>query len=569
MRRRVDTLLLLAVALASLAALSGGVPAGAAVTEASAAAGAQPAGAPWETAGPFASAFDLRTAGRVTPVRSQDSFSTCWIMSATGSLESAVATGEGRTLDFSENNLADHMASRLDYEGMAPSELAVAYYSRWEGPVWEASDPYPNPGHSPLYLRAVRHVQEVLFLPQRRGPLDNDAVKWALTTYGGVDAAAFFRTQPEFNAWNAETSSYYSATGGELNHHILCVGWDDSYPADAFLDGHRPPGDGAFLIKNSWGSDFADHGYLWVSYYDSSFGRALAVFNGVASVDDHDAIYQYDALGRSGWIRAGGGESAWYANRFTAAGSGQLTAVSFYTPVPGTAYEVRVAGALQGVAAAPAAATGTIAVGGYHTVRLERPAGVTAGDPFVVAVRASTPGWNAPVPVEAPSDLIAPRARAGQSFVSSDGSSWTDLTLLGTLPGARRANVCLKAFVDTDGAGDTRPPSVGLRGGVVRRGATATIHWELRDPAFSSASAVIELSVLDFSGNVLARRRIPAVAVGEHGVWSLRADWPQGRYGVRGRAYDVAGGRQRVATRAAVIVRGGAPAAATAASARR
>ena len=108
-----------------------------------------------------------------------------------------------------------------------------------------------------------------------------------------------------------------------------------------------------------------------------------------------------------------------------------------------------------------------------------------------------------------------------------------------------------------------------LRGGVVRRGATATIRWQLHDPAFSSASAVIELSVRDSSGNVVARRRIPAVAVGERGVWSLRADWPQGRYGVRGRAYDVAGGRQQTATRAAVIVRGGAPAAATAASARR
>ena len=226
---------------------------------------------------------------------------------------------------------------------------------------------------------------------------------------GGHDATAastppsYFRTQPEFNAWNAETSSYYSAAGGELNHHILCVGWDDSYPADAFLAGHRPPGDGAFLIKNSWGTDFADQGYLWVSYYDASFGKALAVFNGVASVDDHDAIYQYDALGRSAWIAAGGGESAWYANRFTGAGSGRLTAVSFYTPVPGTAYEVRVArlaaGHRRGAGRPPA---GTIAVGGYHTVRLQQPAGVTAGDPFVVAVRVTTPGWTEPVPVEAP-----------------------------------------------------------------------------------------------------------------------------------------------------------------------
>ncbi len=52
----------------------------------------------------------------------------------------------GPALDFSANNLADHMASRLVYEGMAPSELAAAYYARWEGPVLESSDPYPRPG---------------------------------------------------------------------------------------------------------------------------------------------------------------------------------------------------------------------------------------------------------------------------------------------------------------------------------------------------------------------------------------------------------------------------------------
>ena len=77
-----------------------------------------------------------------------------------------------------------------------------------------------------------------------------------------------------------------------------------------------------------------------------SFGKALAVFDGVESVDDYDAIYQYDALGRSGWIGAGGGESAWYASRFSGAGSGDVAAVSFYTPVPGTEYEVRIAGSV-------------------------------------------------------------------------------------------------------------------------------------------------------------------------------------------------------------------------------
>jgi C1A family cysteine protease len=554
MNNRARAWLLLAIALTSFVALSGGLPS-------AGAAAASPA-PPWETAGPYPPAFDLRTEHRVTPVRSQDAFGTCWVMSAVGSLESVVLTSEDAARDFSENNLANHMSSRLTFEGMAPSELAAAYFARWEGPVFETSDPYPDPGGSPSFLRAVRHVQEILFLPQRDGPADNDAVKWAVTTYGGVDAAIDFDTNERDGFWNDATDSYY-CTRTDLDHHVLCVGWDDAYPASLFET--RPPGDGAFLIKNSWGADFGDAGYFWLSYHDASFGKALAVFNGVAPADDFDAVYQHDALGRSAWIGAGG-EQAWYASRFRCAGTGDLAAVSFYTPVPGTGYQVRVAGSVLEVAAAPGAASGVVPVAGYHTVRLDRPVPVAEGDVFVVAVRATTPGWTRPVPVERPSALIDPQARAGQSYLSADGTAWTDLT---TRAGLERADVCLKAFVEAAGAGDVRAPRVEVAGGVARAGAPIGIRWRLTDPAFSSASAIVELSVRDAAGRVLARRRIPAVVVGERGVWRVVADWPRGTYTVRARACDVAGHRQVTAGRASVVVRGSAPAAARARFGRR
>jgi C1A family cysteine protease len=554
MRSSLRAWLLVAVALTSCGALSGGLP--------SAGAAAASSAPPWETAGPYPTAFDLRTQQRVTPVRSQDGFSTCWIMSAMGSLESALITSEGVAHDFSENNLANHMSSRLVYEGRAPSELAAAYFARWEGPVFERSDPYPDRGGSPTFLRAVRHVQDVLFLPQRGDPLDNDAVKWAVTTYGGVDAAMDFRAG-ETSFWKPATNSYYGLQDDVLNHHVLCVGWDDAYPKSSFAS--TPPGDGAFLIKNSWGTDWGDAGYFWLSYYDASFGDALAVFGGAEGVGNYDAIYQYDALGRSGWVDARGRgagstpgvESAWYASRFTCAGGGSVEAVSFYTPVPGAGYEVRIAGSLGGIAGASVAGSGTVAVGGYHTVRLDQPVTVTTGRTFVAAVRVTTPGWTYPVPVERPSDLIDPRARAGQSYLSADGVTWADLT---TLAGLSRGNVCLKAFVDAAGSGDTRPPQVDLAGGVVAPGATARVRWRLRDPAFSSASAILVLTVRDAKGRVMARRRLPAVAVGERGVWSLSRSWPRGRFSVRGLAYDAAGRRQAVATRATIIVRSSAAA---------
>ncbi len=541
------------LAVCTAASLSGGaavgaapglplsVPAGTAVTSSTPA----PDAPPWQLAGPYASSYDLRTAGKVTPVRQQENYSTCWVQSAMASLESCLLP---QTLyDLSENNLANHMASRLIYEGHGDNRLATAYFARWEGPVLERSDPYPRKGRSPEGLRAVLHVQDVLFLPARTGPLDNDAVKWAVATLGGVAGAMAFQSE----YMDPETFSYYSSVPGLfLDHYVTCVGWDDDYPAEEFAG--SPPGDGAFLIKNSWGTDWGDDGYFWISYYDANFGKDMAVYSGAESASDYDAIYQHDALG---WSRSLGlgGESAWFAARYRCAGSGRVAAVSFYTPVPGSTFEVHVAATLEGLAAAPEAARGTALVAGYHTVKLTAPAAVNDGDVFVVAVRLTTPGSTEPIPLEHPSQLIAPTSAPGRSFVSADGTAWTDLT---TMAGYRRSDVCLKAFVDSAAGADVRAPSVSVRNAVVTSGGTARVRYRLDDPAFSSASATVTLALRTAHGATAASTRLPAVQVGDAGEWSFVCDLPAGVYRVVGMAYDVAGNHQKAAAAAMLRVKG-------------
>ena len=63
----------------------------------------------------------------------------------------------------------------------------------------------------------------------------------------------------------------------------------------------KPPGDGAWLVKNNWGPDWGQDGYFWMSYYDRFAGSSKshhAVFRSVEPADTYTDIYSYDPLGQ-------------------------------------------------------------------------------------------------------------------------------------------------------------------------------------------------------------------------------------------------------------------------------
>jgi C1A family cysteine protease len=82
------------------------------------------------------------------------------------------------------------------------------------------------------------------------------------------------------------------------------VGWDDNYDRNNFLI--TAPGDGAFIVRNSYGTEVADAGYFYISYYDEVLGYAQPdlgyfpvyyVFMKAEPVDNYKQIYQYDPFG--------------------------------------------------------------------------------------------------------------------------------------------------------------------------------------------------------------------------------------------------------------------------------
>ena len=98
------------------------------------------------------------------------------------------------------------------------------------------------------------------------------------------------------------------------------------------------------------------------------------MFAGAEPATAGERIYQHDPLGWIASYRPAGATdptTAWFAAAYTPAEAGTLTAAGFYATAPNAAYEVRVAGSVEGIRDAAVLATGTLAVPGYHTVTLD------------------------------------------------------------------------------------------------------------------------------------------------------------------------------------------------------
>ena len=380
------------------------------------------------------SRYDLRDLGQVSSVKAQGSGGNCWSFAALSALESSILKATGIEHDLSEENMKNIMAKYSEYGWDMETnvggyqKMAVGYLTSWLGPVNDSSDIYNyNSLLSPI-LPGLFHIQNVLYL-YRDNYTDNDAIKMAIMKYGGVATSIYAA---------GGTYQYYTGTSSN-NHAVAIVGWDDD------LQFSGAPGNGGWIVKNSWGPTSQDHGFFYVSYYDVSCAKPgktgdtyCFVLNDTAKYDKN---YQYDVQGLTDYF-LNTTSTVWYKNKFVSTSDEYLAAVSTHFEKDSNwELSIYVNGQLKHTQ------TGS-AVPSYSTIDLNQLIQLHENDEFEVVFKITVDG-DAGVPISEEVSLNWQFYTENISFISHDGKTWSDLCYLeSTYPNHTYVSqvACIKAF---------------------------------------------------------------------------------------------------------------------------
>ena len=371
--------------------------------------------------GTLPSKYDLRDYNQVTPVKNQKSSGNCWAFTSIAALESCILKAGGPSLDLSEENMKNIMSYYSDYGwNLVPNkggydDMGVGYLVSWLGAVNEDLETFSDYSVLSPVLNSSIHVQNIIYLT-RESFTDNDAIKEALIKYGAVATGIYY------SGVYLKSNSYYYSASTNNNHAVTIVGWDDNYSKYNFKT--TPPGDGAWICKNSWGETWGDKGYFYVSYYDTSCARLGPYQKCTYTIILNDTIhfeknYQYDIIGITDYLITGE-NTIWYENIFNATENEVLTAFStYFNCTTNWVAQIYVNDELKLIQEG-------ISDAGYYTFNLDKFIPLTAGDTFKIVIKISADQYASfPISEKVRSNRIL--YSKGLSFFSFDGKNWTDL----------------------------------------------------------------------------------------------------------------------------------------------
>jgi C1A family cysteine protease len=196
--------------------------------------------------------------GYYTSIKNQGACGSCWAFAAIGLLESMILKNDGIEVDLSEQ----YMLSCNPWGwgcggGYWPNDMLVD-----PGAAMESCFPYVatevpcQPCPTPYQIQSWAFVTEDNVVPP------TDLIKQAIYTYGAVSSGVYVTNW--FQMYTGGVFNNCKKRVNWTNHAIILCGWDDAK--------------GAWLLKNSWGPNWGENGFMWISYGCNKVGDGANYF---------------------------------------------------------------------------------------------------------------------------------------------------------------------------------------------------------------------------------------------------------------------------------------------------
>ena len=255
-----------------------------------------------------ATKYDLRDVIGEISVSNQSNDNICWAYSSNKVLETHVKLLHNQTYNYSEAYL-DYITSNLLYgnrnqgeggnydnafeiitvNGIATEEVIpndVSYQDRLEEITSAKCVTRILKYVTFPYINEASSSEEIL--EQR------NAVKTHISKYGAV---ATYISSINKNNYNSEKYTYYCPSNNEeVWHQVTIIGWDDNFSKNNFLQygNSRPQNDGAWLAMNSWGEEWGDNGFFWISYEDALVNSYIGGIIATENMHNYEEGYTYN-----------------------------------------------------------------------------------------------------------------------------------------------------------------------------------------------------------------------------------------------------------------------------------